>query len=39
MDTGLRALVAVARFYQLPAEPEQLQHEFGEQGCALSSTQ
>ncbi|WP_053981910.1 type I secretion system permease/ATPase [Marinagarivorans algicola] len=39
MDTGLRALVAVARFYQLPAEPEQLQHEFGEQGCTLSSTQ
>ncbi|MBX2809120.1 MAG: hypothetical protein KTR20_10865 [Cellvibrionaceae bacterium] len=24
MDTGLHGLVALARFYQLPAEPDQL---------------
>ncbi|MBL4625893.1 MAG: type I secretion system permease/ATPase, partial [Flavobacteriales bacterium] len=29
MDTGLHSLVAIARFHQLPAEPEQLTHQFG----------
>ncbi|RHW22171.1 type I secretion system permease/ATPase [Pseudomonas jilinensis] len=29
MDTGLCSLVAIARFHQLPAEPEQLVHQFG----------
>ncbi|MFT6390174.1 MAG: hypothetical protein ACJAUP_003575 [Cellvibrionaceae bacterium] len=28
MDTGLHNLVAIARFYQLPAEPDQLADEF-----------
>ncbi len=28
MDTGLHSLVAIARFHQLPAEPEQLAHQF-----------
>ena len=39
MDTGLNALVAVARFHQLPAEPDQLAHEFGEAGQNFSDTQ
>ncbi len=29
MDTGLHSLVAIARFHQIPAEVDQLQHEFG----------
>lgn len=29
MDTGLQSLVAIARFHQLPAESEQLAHQYG----------
>ncbi len=29
MDTGLHSLVAIAHFHQIPAEPQQLEHEFG----------
>lgn len=36
MDTGLQALVAIARFHQLPAEPEQLLHQFGTPGEVFS---
>lgn len=32
MDTGLNCLVAIARFHQLAAEPEQLQHQIGRPG-------
>lgn len=39
MDTGLHSLVAIARFYQLPAEPDQLAHEFCAPGSAFSDTQ
>jgi subfamily B ATP-binding cassette protein HlyB/CyaB len=39
MDTGLDALVALARFYQLPAEADQLAHEFGQPGQAFSDTE
>ena len=39
MDTGLHSLVAIARFYQLPAEPDQLAHEFCEPGSSFSDTQ
>lgn len=39
MDTGLNALVALARFHQLPAEPEQLSHEFGQPGQVFSDTE
>ncbi len=39
IDTGLHSLVAVARFYQLPAEPDQLTHEFCEPGSTFSDTQ
>ncbi|NJM32497.1 MAG: type I secretion system permease/ATPase [Limnobacter sp.] len=38
MDTGLHCLVAIARFHQLPAEPGQLAHEFGEPGKPFSDT-
>lgn len=39
MDTGLHSLVAIARFHQLPAEPEQLAHQFAEPGKPFSDTQ
>ncbi len=32
MDTGLHALVFIARFHQLPADPDQLKHQFAEPG-------
>lgn len=38
MDTGLNSLVAIARFHQLPAEPEQLAHEFGHPGEDFTDT-
>jgi len=38
MDTGLNSLVAIARFHQLPAEPEQLAHELGQQGEDFTDT-
>lgn len=39
MDTGLQSLTAIARFHQLPAEPEQLAHQFAEPGKLFSDTQ
>jgi len=39
MDTGLHSLVALARFYQIPAEPDQLTHEFGQPGKLFSQTE
>lgn len=39
MDTGLHSLVALARFYQLPAEPDQLAHEFGQPGKSFTETE
>jgi subfamily B ATP-binding cassette protein HlyB/CyaB len=39
MDTGLNTLVAIARFHQLPAEPDQLAHEFGVPGDDFSDTE
>jgi len=39
MDTGLHTLVALARFHQLPAEPAQLAHEFGQPGKSFDDTQ
>lgn len=38
MDTGLHSLVAIARFHQLPADSEQLAHQFGESGKPFSDT-
>ncbi len=38
MNTGLNSLVAIARFHQLPAEPEQLAHEFGQPGEKFTDT-
>jgi ABC-type bacteriocin/lantibiotic exporter with double-glycine peptidase domain len=38
MDTGLSCLVALARFHQLPAESEQLAHQFGQQGKTFFDT-
>ncbi|WNO08274.1 hypothetical protein [Teredinibacter sp. KSP-S5-2] len=35
MDTGLNSLVVSARFHQLPTEPEQLSHEFGQTALTL----
>ena len=39
MDTGLHSLVAIARFHQLPAETEQLQHQFAQPGIDFSHTE
>lgn len=39
MDTGLQSLIAIARFHQLPAEPEQIAHQFADQGQPFSDTQ
>lgn len=39
MDTGLHSLVAIARFHQLAAEPEQLAHQIGEPGQPFTDTQ
>lgn len=39
MDTGLSSLVALARFHQLPAEPDQLAHEFGQPGQLFTDTE
>jgi ATP-binding cassette, subfamily B, bacterial HlyB/CyaB len=39
MDSGLHSLVAIARFHQLPAEAEQLSHEFGIPGISFSDTE
>jgi ATP-binding cassette, subfamily B, bacterial HlyB/CyaB len=39
MDTGLHSLVAIARFHQLPAEIDQLSHQFGEPGQSFSNTE
>lgn len=39
MDTGLHCLAAIARFHQLPAEPNQLAHEFGISGELFSDSE
>ena len=39
MATGLQGLVALARFYQLAAEPDQLNHEFGQPGAVFTDTE
>ncbi|MET0067320.1 MAG: type I secretion system permease/ATPase [Candidatus Thiodiazotropha sp.] len=39
MDTALQTLVALARFHQLPAEPEQLAHQFGQPGKSFGDTE
>ncbi|AFI84662.1 type I secretion system permease/ATPase [Methylophaga nitratireducenticrescens] len=39
MDTGLNTLVAIARFHRLPAEAEQLSHEYGVPGEVFTDTQ
>lgn len=39
MDTGLNALVAIARFHQLPAEADQLAHQFGKPGEVFTNTE
>lgn len=39
MDTGLSCLTAIARFHQLPAEPDQLAHEFVEPGATFTNTE
>lgn len=39
MDTGLQGLVTLARFYQLPAEADQLAHQFGTPGTAFTNTE
>lgn len=38
MDTGIHSLVAIARFHQLPAEPDQIAHQFGESGQPFTVT-
>jgi len=36
---GLHSLVAITRFHQLPAEPEQLQHQFTQPDDSFGDTQ
>lgn len=38
MDTGLHSLTAIAQFHQIPAEPEQLNHEFGSPNQVFNDT-
>ena len=38
MDTGLLSLVTIARFHQIPAEAEQLAHQFAEPGVSFTNT-
>lgn len=38
MDTGLHSLVALARFHQLPADPDQLAHQFCPPGQVFDNT-
>ncbi len=37
LDSGLTALVMLARFYQVAADAQQIAHQFGSEGQALSS--
>ncbi|EPJ48890.1 MAG: ABC-type bacteriocin/lantibiotic exporter peptidase domain protein [Osedax symbiont Rs1] len=39
MDTGLNTLVAIAKFHQIAAEPEQLLHQFGVAGESFTDTE
>ncbi|MEW8139957.1 MAG: cysteine peptidase family C39 domain-containing protein, partial [Candidatus Thiodiazotropha endolucinida] len=39
MDTGLSTLIAIARFHQLPAEPEQIAHQFGKPGLPFTDSE
>jgi subfamily B ATP-binding cassette protein HlyB/CyaB len=39
MDTGLQSLIAIARFHQIPAEIDQLRHQYGRPGEAFGDTE
>lgn len=39
MDIGLHSLVAIARFHQVPADVDQLAHQFGVPGQAFTDTE
>lgn len=39
LDTGLASLVLLARFFGVPADPAQLQHQFGQSGRSFSETE
>jgi subfamily B ATP-binding cassette protein HlyB/CyaB len=39
VDTGLACLVMLLRFLSIPADPEQLRHQFGRRGAKFSSTE
>lgn len=39
IDSGLRALITIARYHQLPAEEEQIRHQFGCPGNPFSATE
>ena len=39
VDTGLACLVLLARFFELPADDEQLRHEFGRVGQSFGATE
>jgi subfamily B ATP-binding cassette protein HlyB/CyaB len=39
MDTALQALVTIAQFHRLPAEPAQLAHQFGQPGQSFGDTE
>jgi subfamily B ATP-binding cassette protein HlyB/CyaB len=39
MDTGLQSLVTIAQFHRLPAEPEQLAHQFAQPGQAFGDNE
>lgn len=39
IDTGLNCLVIISRFYNLPADAAQLQHQFGQSDQVFGSTE
>lgn len=39
MDTGLHALVALAKYHEIPADAEQLFHQYGQSGKLFSETE
>lgn len=39
MDTGLNTLITIAHFHQLPAEPEQIAHQFARPGQPFGDTE
>lgn len=39
LDSGLRSLITIARYHQLPVEEEQIRHQFGAPGETFTATE